>query len=61
MVATQIRDGFFLSTASSFIPARNPDGVTDYDKGKERDGPWQTRDSALERVLQMDGVADVRR
>lgn len=29
MVATQISEGFFLSTASSFIPARNPDGVTD--------------------------------
>lgn len=32
MVATQISDGFFLSTASSFIPALNPDGVTDWNK-----------------------------
>lgn len=36
MVATQVKDGFFLSTASSFIPARNPDGVTDWRGEKQQ-------------------------
>lgn len=45
MVATQINDGFFLSTASSFIPARNPDGVTDWrgEKKTKRYRRAQTR------------------
>lgn len=29
-VATQMNAGFFLSTASSFIPTRKPDGITVY-------------------------------
>lgn len=35
MVATQTSDGFFLSTASSFIPRRNPEGVTDWGTGHQ--------------------------